>query len=95
YKAIGIGDRERRERNLSFHSWRHFANSLFVSKGIPLLEVQSLIGHSSVRMTNHYFHAQFNTEAVRAAQESLFDDSPAREPSPAPIEVEVRHVANG
>lgn len=55
--AIGIDEDSRRERGLTFHSWRHFFNSLLINARIPVLKVQSLTGHSTDRMTENYFHA--------------------------------------
>jgi integrase len=57
-RAAGISDQERRDRALSFHSWRHFANSWMVNQGLPLLKVQQLVGHTSLKMTQKYLHQQ-------------------------------------
>ncbi|MBP7583993.1 MAG: site-specific integrase [Spirochaetes bacterium] len=72
-REIGIGETVRRERNLSFHSLRHFANSLFISSGIPLLKVQAMIGHKSIDMSKRYYHIGVDDMAdIRNVQESLF-----------------------
>ena len=34
-KQIGIDETERTERNITFHSWRHFLNSLLINAKIP------------------------------------------------------------
>lgn len=40
---IGIGNEERRERFLSFHSWRHYVNTLLITSGVPKTVVQSIM----------------------------------------------------
>lgn len=70
-EKIGIGDAERRRRNLTFHSWRHFLNSLLINAKIPLLKVQSVTGHSTDRMTAHYFHPGDMADVLQI-QESIF-----------------------
>ncbi len=72
-ERIGVNDVTRKQRNITFHGWRHFANSLLINAGIPLLTVQALIGHSSTDMTRHYHH--LNTAdlgGVLTAQERIF-----------------------
>ena len=61
YKAlakIGISDEERRRRNITFHSWRHFFNSFLRSRGIADNKIQKLTGHKTQEMTEHYTHFQ-------------------------------------
>jgi integrase len=48
-ERIGISEKKRKERNLSFHSWRHYVNSQLRAKGIPDSIVQSITGHSNLR----------------------------------------------
>jgi integrase len=55
-EKAGITAEERRARNLSFHSWRHFANSWLVNRGLPALRAQQVIGHTSLKMTANYLH---------------------------------------
>ncbi|MCL2176085.1 MAG: tyrosine-type recombinase/integrase [Treponema sp.] len=69
---IGISYNEKLERNLSFHSWRHFLNTLLRMSNIADSKVQSITGHRSINMTNHYTH--FDTRKfgeVRDVQQSL------------------------
>ena len=54
--AVGILAEERKARAISFHSWRHFANSWMVNKGLPVLRAQHMIGHTSLKMTGNYLH---------------------------------------
>lgn len=55
-KLIGISHEEKMKRNLSFHSWRHFLNTLLRMSNVADSKVQSVTGHRSMRMTNHYTH---------------------------------------
>ncbi len=73
-KAVGIPETERRQRNLSFHSWRHWSNSFLVNKGLPPLRVQQLIGHTSLKMTANYLHPGQDFSDVLAVQGELFNE---------------------
>lgn len=54
-KAIGITEDERKERNITFHSWRHYYNSYLIKKGVSENIIQSIMGHSNDgKMTKHY-----------------------------------------
>ena len=53
---IGIKNDERRKRKLTFHAWRHFLNTLLRMSNIADSKVQSVTGHRSMRMTDHYTH---------------------------------------
>jgi integrase len=53
---IGIGHKERLERNLSFHAWRHFFNTALRMGNVTDAKVQSVTGHRSKKMTDHYTH---------------------------------------
>ena len=44
--------------NASFHTLRHTAASLMVQGGVPLYEVQKILGHSTPLMTERYAHLQ-------------------------------------
>ncbi len=53
---IPITEELRKSRNISFHSHRHFFNSLLVESRIPLQKIQKLTGHLSPEMTQRYYH---------------------------------------
>ncbi len=72
-KQIGIDETQRRERNITFHSWRHWFNSLLVNAKIPLQKIQSLTGHLTLEMTQHYYHSDDMGDVVRVVQDSLCD----------------------
>lgn len=55
-KAIGLKEKERTERGIVLYSLRHEFDSRMVSSGLAETEIQAVIGHSSSRMTRHYFH---------------------------------------
>jgi integrase len=72
YKNIGISEEERNKRNLSFHSWRHFYNSLMRGK-IPDVKLRRLTGHRSEKMSDLYTHFHINDfQDVLRIQERFF-----------------------
>jgi integrase len=71
-ERIGIDDVTRRKRNLTFHAWRHFFNTFLRMANIADSKVQSVTGHKTLKMTEHYTH--FDTRQfteVREAQTKL------------------------
>ncbi len=68
---IGIGEAERKVRNISFHSHRHFFNSMLLDARIPAEKVCRLTGHTSAAMTEHYAHFD-DFGDVEALQAGLF-----------------------
>lgn len=78
---IGISEKERTVRNISFHSHRHFLNTWLVNCKIPLLKVQSITGHVTNRMSDHYFHLDDMTD-VKAVLEGLFSTSANQDGDP-------------
>jgi integrase len=54
---IGISPEEQRRRNLTPHGLRHTFISLARLAGVDDLTVQTLAGHSNLKMTDHYTHA--------------------------------------
>ena len=50
-------DGRRARVDVGFHSLRHTYVSLCANAGVPLALVQSIVGHTSPAMTQHYFHA--------------------------------------
>lgn len=56
---------------VGFHSLRHTYVSLCANAGVPLAIVQAIVGHTSVAMTEHYFHAE--DAALRGAAAALPD----------------------
>lgn len=58
-ERIGIGRDEQKKRYITFHSWRHYVNTLLIKSGVPKTIVQSIIGHvNDDAMTEHYTHIQ-------------------------------------
>lgn len=54
--AIGIDEEERKRRNITFHSLRHYFNTYLVNSGLDREEVRRVTGHSSDSMTERYLH---------------------------------------
>ncbi len=55
-KDIGISISEQKKRNLTLHGLRHTFVTLARLSGIPDIVVQSLAGHASAKMMDHYSH---------------------------------------
>ena len=72
---MGIGEKERRKRNICFHSWRHWFNSKLVRANINTSKIKTVIGHTekSGDMTSLYTHffAEDFTAVVRIQEELL------------------------
>ncbi|HRZ27635.1 MAG TPA: tyrosine-type recombinase/integrase [Spirochaetota bacterium] len=71
-RQIGINEQMRRERNITFHSWRHWFNSLLINARVPVHKIQSLTGHLTSAMTQHYYHVDDMGDVVQVVQDSLF-----------------------
>ena len=56
FRCIGISREERMRRNLTFHAWRHFFNTLLRMSNVADSKVQKITGHRSMSMTDHYTH---------------------------------------
>ena len=62
-RKIGIEEEQQQKRRLSFHSYRHYVNTLLITSGIPKSIVQSIIGHvGDDAMTEHYTHISLEDE---------------------------------
>lgn len=70
-QGIGITESIRKERRITFHSWRHFFNSLLINSRIPIPKVQKLTGHSTNRMTENYFHTDDYQDVIDITGEVL------------------------
>jgi integrase len=57
-EAIGITIDEQKQRNITFHSLRHTFITLARLAGMSDIEIQTLAGHHSLKMTNRYSHPQ-------------------------------------
>jgi integrase len=53
-KRIKITPEEREERNITFHSWRHFLNTALRVAKVSDPLVQRVTGHKTQQMTDHY-----------------------------------------
>jgi len=68
-----INDKIREARNITFHSHRHFFNSLLVESRIPLQKIQRLTGHLSAEMTQRYYHTN-DLADVEEVTSNLFEN---------------------
>jgi integrase len=67
-ESIGIDEVNRTSRGLTFHSWRHFFNSLLINARIPLIKVQKLTGHSTDQMSETYFHPDEYCDVIKITE---------------------------
>ena len=73
FERIGITPEERKDRNITFHSWRHFFNSFCRTK-VPDPILQRITGHRTQEMTEHYTHFRLEDFGdVLKVQESIFE----------------------
>jgi integrase len=73
-ETIGIGEAQRKERHLTFHSWRHFFNTYLLTENVTDAKVMAVTGHVTEKMKEHYTH--FDTtkfSEVAEAQKNLLD----------------------
>ena len=72
FEKIGISDELRRERNVTFHSWRHLFNS-FLRTRVPDVKLQRITGHRTQEMTELYTTFRIEDfQDVLEIQEELF-----------------------
>ncbi len=72
-EIIGITEDERKERNITFHSWRHQFNTYMRGK-VPDPKLQQVTGHRTVRMVDSYTHfAIEDFSDINEVQEKLFE----------------------
>ena len=50
---IGVHEEERKERNIVFHSLRHFC-ATYLRQRTDIETVKSIMGHRTVKMSEHY-----------------------------------------
>lgn len=71
-RAAGISDKERRERSLVFHSWRHTFISYCRAEGVPDAMIKHTVGHSQQGTTGGYTHFSLvDLGPIRRAQEAI------------------------
>lgn len=59
-------------RNLSFHSLRHFVNTMLVRANIQPEKIRAVIGHESEEMTEHYLHLSISDyDQIRGIQQDI------------------------
>lgn len=55
-RKLDIDEKTRKEKGYSFHSWRHYFNTMMRSNNIADSKLQKLTGHKSDKMTDNYTH---------------------------------------
>lgn len=69
---IGITESERKRRNLTFHSLRHFFTTYCVTENIANAKIKSVTGHKSLEMLDRYTDLSTkDLQEITSAQEEL------------------------
>jgi integrase len=72
--TIGIDETQRTERNLTFHSWRHFFNTYLLTENISDAKVMEVTGHLTEKNKKRYTHFDATKfYEVMEAQKSLIE----------------------
>lgn len=69
-RAAKIPEAVIKARSLTFHSWRHFANTQFLASGASSLHVKAITGHQTDAMQERYYHPEELAD-IREAQKKL------------------------
>lgn len=72
-QKLGISDQERRERNIVFHSWRKFVNTLCRNNSIPDYLIRIVLGHKLPKiMTDLYTDIKaMDLKPIKLLQEQI------------------------
>lgn len=71
-EMIGIPESERKARNITFHSWRHFYNTYLINQKVPIATIQKDTGHVTAAMTEkNYYHGD-DRKVISEALETMF-----------------------
>jgi integrase len=84
--TIGINEEKRKARAITFHSWRHFLNSVIRGR-VPDEKLRLMTGHQTEKMTENYTHLleEYYTEIWKVQKDVFGDDKQvSRAPSPTP-----------
>jgi len=68
-QSIGISEEQRKDRNIVFHSLRHFCATILTKRG-DLDTVRQILGHRTEAMTKHYSNHE-SEEKQRAMRDAL------------------------
>ena len=70
-EAMGVDKNQREDRHITFHSWRHFFNSLCRGQ-VDDSKLRLVTGHKTVEMTERYTHAiDDDLRGIRKVQSRL------------------------
>jgi integrase len=80
-------------RRLGWHALRHTFASHLVMRGVPIVAVQELLGHSTVEMTMRYAHLSPNVLRTAIAVLDTPPSGPSAPPAAEPTEGDGRKAA--
>jgi integrase len=88
-KKIGIDEKQRKERCLCMHGWRHFLISALKMANISDAKAMEIAGHASTKISRHYTHLDTIRMAdVVDVQSKLFLPEPGKEPVPVITQIQ-------
>jgi integrase len=80
FQKIGISEEQRKERNITFHSWRHFFVTNSRRRDVPDAIIRAAVGHKTVDMTETYTHIQaIHMDQIQQMQEEMHPGKAAYE----------------
>jgi integrase len=71
-EMIGIPESERKRRNVTLHSWRHFYNTYLINKKVPIPTIQKDSGHVTAVMTERNYYHGDDRKLITDALETMF-----------------------
>jgi integrase len=71
-------------RSLRFHDLRHSFGSRLAARGVDLVTIKSVMGHSSIRTTEKYLHARPATEQAEVFTRAFESTAPLTAEVPRP-----------
>lgn len=73
-ERVGISREEQKKQNITFHSWRHYFNTLLLRNNVSEQKIRMMTGHSSAAMTEHYTHLDMtDLNEVKDIQNSILN----------------------
>jgi integrase/recombinase XerC len=83
-----LSDKAGLRRRLGAHSFRHYLGTELVRLGVPLVVIQSILGHSSSNITAEYYQ-NVDVADIRVAIRRLAESTPGAAPTKHPKIVHV------
>jgi len=74
-KLMSVLCKKAKIKYFRYHSLRHFGASMMAALGVPLVEIQNLLGHEDIETTQRYIHSLVGADrtAMEAFSKKLFE----------------------